>query len=70
MTLNKNMGTIDRIVRLVAVVIIVALYFTGQLTGLAAIILAIVAVVLLLTSIISWCPAYLPFGISTCKKEG
>ena len=66
--MNKNMGTLDRIIRLVVVVIIAALYFTGQISGIAATILGIVAVAFLVTSLLGWCPIYLPFGISTCKS--
>jgi predicted PurR-regulated permease PerM len=67
--MKQNMGTADRIIRLAAVVIIGVLYFMGQLTGTVAIILGIVAVAFLVTSLIGWCPAYLPLGISTCKKS-
>lgn len=65
--MKKNMGTIDRIVRLTIVVIIAVLYYTGQISGLAATILGIVAVAFLLTSLIGWCPTYVPFKISTRK---
>jgi hypothetical protein len=65
--MKKNMGTIDRVIRLLVVVVIAVLYYTGQLTGLAATILGIVAVAFLITSIIGWCPGYLPLGISTRK---
>jgi len=68
--MKPNMGMIDKVIRLIVVVIIAALYFTGQLTGLAATILGIVALIFLLTSIIGWCPLYVPLGISTRKKEG
>ena len=67
--MKKNMGTLDRIVRTTVVVIIAVLYFTGQISGTLAIVLGIVAIAFLLTSIIGWCPAYLPFGISTRKRE-
>jgi len=67
--MKKNMGTADKIIRLVIVAIIAVLYFTGQITGTAAIILGIVAVAFLLTSILGWCPTYVPFGISTRKKD-
>jgi hypothetical protein len=67
--MKMNMGTIDRIIRLTAVVIIAALYFAGQLSGTLAIVLGIVAVAFLATSLIGWCPAYMPFGITTCKTE-
>jgi amino acid transporter len=68
MQLNKNMGTLDRIIRIGIAVVIAVLYFSGNLSGLAAIILGILAVIFVLTSIVSFCPLYLPFGISTCKK--
>ena len=67
--MKKNMGTIDRVIRLIIVAAIAALYFAGQLSGLALIILGIVAVAFLLTSLIGWCPIYYPFGLSTCKKD-
>lgn len=68
MKLNKNMGTLDRIIRLVIAAVIAVLYFTGNLSGLAAIILGILAIIFVVTSFISFCPLYLPFGISTRKK--
>lgn len=63
--MKLNMGTIDRAIRLVIAAIIAVLYFTGQITGTVAIVLGIVAVAFLVTSIIGWCPGYLPFRIST-----
>lgn len=68
MKLNKNMGTLDRIIRLVIAALIAVLYFTGNLSGVAAIILGIVAVIFIVTSIIGFCPLYLPFGFSTRGK--
>lgn len=65
--MKLNMGTADRIIRLSIVAIIAILYFAGQLSGTVAIVLGIVAVAFLVTSLIGWCPAYLPFGISTRK---
>ena len=65
--MKKNMGTIDRVIRLLVVVVIAVLYYMGQLTGLAATILGIVAVAFFVTSLLGWCPGYLPFGISTRK---
>lgn len=67
--MKKNMGVVDKVIRLVVVAIIVALYFAGQITGTAAIILGIVAVAFLVTSLIGWCPTYVPFGISTKKAD-
>lgn len=67
--MKKNMGTLDRIVRVVVAIVIGILYFMNQITGTAAIILGILAVVFLLTSAVSTCPLYLPFGLSTRPKE-
>ena len=67
--MKQNMGTIDRVIRLLIVVAIAALYYAGQLSGLAAIILGIVALAFLITSIVGWCPGYLPFGISTRRQS-
>jgi uncharacterized membrane protein YkgB len=67
--MKKNMGVVDKVIRLVVVAIIAALYFAGQITGTAAIILGIVAVAFLVTSIIGWCPTYALFGISTKKAD-
>jgi len=66
--MKPNMGTVDKIIRLVVVAIIAVLYYTGQITGTAAIILGIIAVAFLVTSLIGWCPTYVPFGISTRKS--
>jgi hypothetical protein len=67
--MKKNMGAIDKAFRLFLVALIAVLYFTHIISGLAAIILGIFAVVFLLTSLVSFCPLYLPFGISTAKKQ-
>ncbi len=66
--MNKNMGTADRLIRTVLALIVLALYFTGQISGLAVIILGIFAVIFLLTSLISFCPLYVPLKLSTRKK--
>lgn len=65
MELKKNMGTVDRTIRLVVAAVIAILIFTGNLTGLAAIILGILAAVFVITSLVSTCPLYLPFGLSS-----
>ncbi len=65
--MTPNMGAADRAIRTVVAVGIGILYFTGVIGGTLAIVLAIVAVVFLLTSAAGSCPAYLPFGLSTRK---
>lgn len=67
--MKPNMGTTDKVVRILVAIIIAALYFTNMITGTVAIVLLILAAVFILTSFLSFCPLYLPFGISTRKKE-
>lgn len=67
--MKKNMGMADRIIRTLLAVIVAILYFTGQITGTAAIILGVFAVVFLLTSLMSFCPLYVPLKLSTTKKS-
>jgi hypothetical protein len=67
--MKKNVGTIDKGVRVLLVVLIAVLYFAHLIGGAAAIILGAVALILLLTSLVSVCPLYLLLGISTAKKN-
>lgn len=67
--MKKNMGTLDRLIRLIVALAIVVLLVTKTLAGTLAIILGILAVVFLLTSAIAFCPLYVPFKISTCKNK-
>jgi len=67
--MKLNMGVADRVIRVVVAVVIGVLYFTHVIGGTLALILGIVAVVFLLTSLVGWCPSYLPFGISTAPKS-
>jgi len=66
--MKKNMGKMDRLLRAIAALVIGFLLFNGTISGTLGIILAIVAIAFLVTSMISWCPAYLPFGLSTIKE--
>lgn len=68
--MTKNMGSTDRMIRIVVAVAIAALYFTGTIGGTLAVVLAIVAGAFFVTSLIGWCPSYLPFGLSTRKASG
>lgn len=67
--MKKNMGSADRIIRIIIAAIVAILYFTGTISGTLGIVLLVLAGVFLLTSLISFCPLYAPFGISTCKVE-
>ncbi|GAA5053773.1 hypothetical protein GCM10023208_15970 [Erythrobacter westpacificensis] len=66
--MTKNMGSLDRTLRIVAAIVLVALAATGTITGTLAIVAYVVAAVFVLTSLVRFCPAYLPFGINTCGK--
>ena len=68
MKFNKNMGTLDRNIRVAIAILIAVLYFSGKLSGLTATILCILAVVFVVTSFIGFCPLYTVIGLSTCKK--
>mgnify|MGYP001459844022 CR=1 FL=1 len=67
--MKKNMGTADKTIRILIAVVIGVLYFTNIISGTVAIILGILAVAFVLTSFISFCPLYLPFGINTFKNK-
>ncbi len=67
--MKSNMGTTDKIIRIAAAVLIAILYFTGVIPGTLGIVLLIFAAVFVLTSLISFCPLYFPFGLSTNKKK-
>ncbi len=64
----KNMGSTDRVVRVLIALVAALLYFTGRVEGVLGVILVIVAAIFLVTSLMGHCPGYLPLGISTCKK--
>jgi len=68
MKFKQNMGTLDRTIRLLLAAAVAVLYLTGNVTGLAAIILGILAVVFVITSVIGFCPLYVPLGLNTGKK--
>jgi Protein of unknown function (DUF2892) len=67
--MKKNMGTIDKTIRFIVAIVIAILYFTNIVTGTLGIVLLVLGAVFVLTSFISFCPLYLPFGINTCKKK-
>ena len=68
--MKKNMGAADKTVRFIVAAIIAVLYFTDTVSGTLGIVLLVLAGVFVLTSFISFCPLYAPFGITTCKTKG
>jgi hypothetical protein len=67
--MKNNMGMIDKVIRIVIALVFGVLYFTGTVTGMLGYILLALGGIFVLTSAVSSCPLYLPFGISTCKKK-
>ena len=67
--MKKNMGTIDKVIRILVAVVVVVLYFTHVISGVLAIILLVLSAIFVITSLLSFCPLYLPLGLSTRKKE-
>jgi len=67
--MTKNMGTIDRLIRIALAVIIVILLLNSSVAGTFALILGVFAIVFLGTSAIGWCPLYKPMNINTRKSK-
>ena len=68
LTMKKNMGNADRIIRFMVAALIAILYFTNLINGTAAVILGIIAIIFIATSFMSFCQLYLHFGVLTSKK--
>jgi len=67
--MKKNLGLVDRVIRIILAIVLAVLFFTKQITGAAAILFGILAIGWILTSAISYSPVYALFKISTKKKE-
>jgi hypothetical protein len=67
--MKKNMGKVDRLFRIIVAMVIGLLYFNNNISGMLGMILIVLAVVFLLTSLINFCPLYLPFGIDTREEK-
>ncbi len=69
--MKKNIGNTDKLIRLLFALLVAVLYFFGVIPNTLAIILGILALIMVVTSMVSFCGLYTIFGISTCKsKEG
>ncbi len=65
--MTRNMGTQDRLLRILVALVIGWLYLAHRISGVLAIVLGVVALAFFVTSVIGWCPVYNPFGFSTRK---
>ncbi|MFZ1306598.1 MAG: DUF2892 domain-containing protein [Ferruginibacter sp.] len=67
--MKKNMGTADRIFRIILAAVIAFLYYNKTITGTLGIVLLVLAGVFVLTSLISFCPLYKLVGLNTCPAK-
>lgn len=67
--MKKNMGNIDKIIRILVAIVIAVLFFTNVISGTLGIVLLVLAGVFVLTSVMSFCPLYPLVGINTCPKD-
>ncbi|MRX45584.1 YgaP family membrane protein [Pedobacter puniceum] len=67
--MKKNMGGLDRSLRVIIALIITLLYFNEIISGALGIVLLVLAVVFVLTSLVSFCPLYVLFKFNTCKRD-
>ena len=67
--MKQNMGTIDRVIRVILAILVLLLYLADRISGTTAIILGIFAVIFFLTSLVGFCPLYALLKISTKKSS-
>lgn len=67
--MKKNMGNLDKGIRIAIAIGIALLYYFNIIEGTLAYVLMALAIIFLLTSFISFCPLYIPFGWNTCKRK-
>ncbi len=68
-SMKANLGQKDKAIRLLVAVIVMICYFFNVVTGTAGLILLSIAAILILTSLVSFCPLYTILGINTCKTN-
>jgi Protein of unknown function (DUF2892) len=67
--MKKNMGSADRIIRVLLAAVFAYLYFSGTVTGTLGIVLLVLGGVFVATSLVSFCPLYTLVGLSTCPRK-
>lgn len=67
--MKKNVGTTDKIIRILIAAVLVVLFFTNVVTGTLGIIALVLAGVLVVTSLVSFCGLYTLLGISSCPAK-
>jgi hypothetical protein len=67
--MKKNVGSTDQIIRLILAILVGILYYTDTISDTLGLVLVALSIVLVLTSVVNFCPLYIPFGINTRKKQ-
>jgi len=67
--MKKNLGAIDKLVRLVVALLLIIVYFQGLVVGILGVVFLIIAAIFVVTSLVGICPIYAVFGISSCPVE-
>ncbi|MFK5973482.1 MAG: DUF2892 domain-containing protein [Flavobacteriaceae bacterium] len=67
--MKKNMGSTDKIVRVLLAVVVALLVYFEVVQGTLAYVLMAVSAIFVLTSLVSFCPLYGIFGLNTCKTK-
>ncbi len=67
--MKQNMGSTDKIIRIIVAIIFAALFFTGTVTGTFGYVLLALGGVFVLTSLVSFCPIYAAIGVNTCPRR-
>ena len=67
--MKKNVGNLDKVVRIILAAVIAVLYFNNVISGTSGLVLMVLAAIFLLTSLIGFCPLYAIFGLNTCPVK-
>lgn len=67
--MKKNMGNLDKIIRIIVAIAFAGLYFGGIVTGTMGVVFLVLGAVFVLTSLVSFCPLYTLVGLNTCPKK-
>jgi hypothetical protein len=67
--MKKNIGNLDKFIRILIAVIIVVLYIAEIVSGILGFVLLFLAGAFILTSFLSFCPLYKLFGLTTRKRK-
>lgn len=67
--MKKNMGSTDKIIRILLAIVFASLFFTGTVGGILGYVLLALGAIFVLTSLVGFCPIYAIAGLSTCPVE-